>query len=211
MWDGLIKILWHVGCLDGGQPIAWRRTDMAIVLTNGDSYIAHSSTGAVIKVQDREKAQDFRTAERAGRQKRKTPVKCAGFYWMDTDMDIEEMDPDAQKGAPAKRKKFSAKDRLAVYRKTEGHCYLCGEFVDFDSFEVEHHMPISKGGTNGLDNLYCACHCCNSIKQDIYPEEFMGKISQIFLYQMQKGYGGSLGWKVAHRLLAAMLDRKREE
>ena len=61
MWDGLIKILWHVGCLGGGQPIAWRRTDMAIVLTNGDSYIAHSSTGAVIKVQDREKAQDFRT------------------------------------------------------------------------------------------------------------------------------------------------------
>ena len=83
--------------------------------------------------------------------------------------------------------------------------------MDFDSFEVEHHMPISKGGTNGLDNLYCACHCCNAIKRDIYPKEFMEKLSQIFLYQMQKGYGDSLDWKVAHRLLVAMLDRKREE
>lgn len=182
---------------------------MAIVLTNGDSYIAHSSTGAVIKVQDREKAQDFHTAERAVRQKQKAPGKCAGFYCMDTDP--EGAEPDAQKGAPAKRKKFSAKDRLAVYRKTEGHCYLCAEFVDFDSFEVEHHIPISKGGTNGLDNLYCACHCCNSIKQDIYPEEFMGKISQIFLYQMQNGHGGGLGWKVVCRLLVAMLRNKREE
>ena len=208
MWDGLVKILWHVGCLDGGQPRK-ERVIMAVLLTNGTYYIAHSSTGAVVKVPDIREAQDFHTVERAVRQKQKAPGKCAGFYYIDTDP--EGTEPDAQKGAPAKRKKFSAKDRLAVYRKTEGHCYLCGEFVDFDSFEVEHHMPISKGGTNGLDNLYCACHCCNSIKQDIYPEEFMGKISQIFLYQMQKGYGGSLGWKVAQRLLAAMLDRKRGE
>ena len=85
---------------------------MAIVLTNGDSYIAHSSTGAVIKVQDREKAQDFHTVEKAKRQKDKAPGKCAGFYYIDTDP--EGTGADAQKGAPAKRKKFSAKDRLAV-------------------------------------------------------------------------------------------------
>ncbi len=182
---------------------------MAVVLTDGKNYIAHNSTGAVITVGDRKDAQDFHTAERAGRQKRKTPVKCAGFYWMDTDMDIEGMEPDARKGATPRRKKFSAKDRIEVYRKTEGHCYLCGEFVDFDSFEVEHHIPISKGGSNSLDNLYCACHCCNSIKQDIYPQEFMGKISQIFMYQMQKGYGDSLDWKVAYGLLSAMLGNKR--
>lgn len=103
-----------------------------------------------------------------------------------------------------KRKKFSVKDRLDVYRKTEGHCYLCGEFVDFDSFEVEHHIPISKGGTNDLDSLYCSCKTCNAIKRDIYPKEFMENISQIFMYQMQKKYGDRLDWKVVHRLLAAM-------
>lgn len=182
---------------------------MAVLLTNGTSYIAHSSTGAVIKVQDRGKAQDFRTVERAIKQKQKAPGKCAGFYCMDTD--LEEAGQDAQKGMPAKRKKFSAKDRLAVYRKTEGHCYLCGEFVDFDSFEVEHRIPISKGGTNGLDNLYCSCTTCNDIKRDIYPKEFMEKITQIFLYQMQKEYGDSLEWKVAYRMLEAMQFRKREE
>lgn len=182
---------------------------MAVVLTDGKNYIAHNSTGAVITVGDRKDAQDFHTAERAGRQKRKTPVKCAGFYWMDTDMDIEGMEPDARKGATPRRKKFSAKDRIEVYRKTEGHCYLCGEFVDFDSFEVEHHIPISKGGSNSLDNLYCSCSTCNAIKRDIYPEEFMEKISQIFMYQMQKEYGASLDWKVACRLLEAMMGNKR--
>lgn len=174
---------------------------MAILLTNGKYYIAHSSTGAVIKVPDIGKAQNFRTVERAVKQKDKAPGKCAGFYYIDTDM--------AQMGAGVqeprdKRKKFSAKNRLDIYRKTEGHCYLCGEFVDFDSFEVEHHIPISKGGTNGLDNLYCSCPTCNAIKRDIYPKEFMEKISQIFLCQMQKKYGDSLDWKVAHRLLAGL-------
>lgn len=175
---------------------------MAVLLTNGKYYIAHSSTGAVIKVPDRKKAQDFHTAERAVRQKQKAPGKCAGFYCMDTE--LEKTEPDARKGTAAKRKKFSTKDRLAVYRKTEGHCYLCGEFVDFDSFEVEHHIPISKGGTNVLDNLYCSCATCNAIKRDIYPKEFMEKITQIFLYQMQKEYGDSLDWKVAYRMLEAM-------
>lgn len=199
-----------MGCLDDKQPIIKEREDMmAVLLTNGKHYIAHSSTGAVIKVSDRKDAQDFRTAERAVRQKQKAPGKCAGFYYIDAD--LEKTGQDAQEETSAKRKKFSAKGRLAIYRKTEGHCYLCGEFVDFDSFEVEHRIPISKGGTNGLDNLYCSCATCNAIKRDIYPKEFMEKITQIFLYQMQKEYGDSLDWKVACRLLEAMRDRKREE
>lgn len=174
---------------------------MAVLLTNGTYYIAHSSTGAVIRVPDIRNAQNFHTPERAMKQKDKAPGKCAGFYYIDTDMEGTEKDTQETK---VKRKKFSAKDRLAIYRKTEGHCYLCGEFVDFDSFEVEHHMPISKGGTNDLDNLYCSCVTCNAIKRDIYPKEFMEKISQIFIYQMQKKYGDSLDWKVAYRLLEAM-------
>lgn len=174
---------------------------MAIVLTDGTHYIAHRSSGAVVKVSDIRDAQNFHTAERAMKQKNRAPGKCAGFYYIDTD--AEGMGKDRQE-ARTRRKRFSVKDRLAIYRKTEGHCYLCGEFVDFDSFEVEHHIPISKGGTNDLDNLYCSCTTCNAIKRDIYPQEFMEKISQIFICQMQKKYGDSLEWKVAYRLLKTM-------
>lgn len=174
---------------------------MAVLLTDGKNYIAHSNSGAVMAVSDIKKAQDFRTEERAMRQKDKAPVKCAGFYCIDTDRD--EIAIPAQE-SKAKRKRFSVKDRKEVYRKTEGHCYLCGEFVDFDSFEVEHLIPVSKGGDNDFNNLFPACHCCNAIKHDVYPKEFMEKISQIFLYQMEKKYGDSIDWKVAHRLLKTM-------
>lgn len=174
---------------------------MAVLLTDGKYYISHSDSGAVVAVSDIREAQDFHTEKRAMGQKEKAPVKCAGFYCIDTDRDGIAIPARESK---AKRKRFSVKERIEVYRKTEGHCYLCGEFVDFDSFEVEHNIPISKGGTNNLDNLYCSCVTCNAIKHDIYPKEFMEKISQIFLYQMGKKYGGSLDWKVAHRLLKTM-------
>ena len=58
---------------------------MAILLTNGKFYIAHNRTGAVIKVTDIEQAQDFYSVERAINQRNKTPGKCAGYYYIDTE------------------------------------------------------------------------------------------------------------------------------
>lgn len=85
-----------------------------------------------------------------------------------------------------KKRRFSIEKRKQIYSKTKGHCYLCGDFVDFDTFEIEHRIPRSKGGTNDLKNLYCACHICNLIKHDIYPQDFDERISKIYLYQMGK-------------------------
>lgn len=160
---------------------------MAILLTNGKNYIAHDYRGAVIKVSDVNKAQNFHTVERAINQKNKAPGKCAGYYFIDTDIDdnVCSVENDIVK---EKRKSFSASDRKKIYQKTKGHCYLCGEFVDYDSFEIDHRIPLAKGGTNDLSNLFCSCHCCNHIKHDIYPTDFMEKITQIFMYQVtQKG------------------------
>lgn len=175
---------------------------MAIVLTNGKYYITHSNTGKVIKVTDIEQAQDFYSVEKAIRQKNKSPGKCKGYYYMDTSIEIlEEIEENIKEKKKVKRKSFTQKERLIVYNKTKGYCYLCGEFVDYNSFEIEHNIPISKGGTNVLENLFCACHSCNIIKHDIYPEDFMEKISKIYLFQMGKKYESSLKWKFLHKLL----------
>lgn len=178
---------------------------MAILLTNGKCYIAHSNTGAIIKVKDIEQAQYFHSVERAIYQRKKAPGKCAGYYYIDTSENgtVEKMSE--SNDIKLKRKVFSVKERAIIYRKTQGHCYLCGEFVDFDSFEIEHKVPLSKGGTNELSNVFCACHCCNTIKHDIYPKEFFEKISQIFLYQMQIQNKDSLKWRIIHNELNKMI------
>lgn len=171
---------------------------MAVYLTNGNYYIAHNSTGAVIKVDDIGKAQDFYTVKRALNQRKKTPGKCAGYYYIDTEAKPEENNK-------VKRKSFSTEQRNRIYKKTKGHCYLCGEFVDFDSFEIEHNIPLAKGGTNDFENLFCSCHCCNTMKNSIYPHELMENVTQIFMYQMGKKYHNSIKWKMARRLLENLI------
>lgn len=176
---------------------------MAIVLTNGKFYIARNSKGKMIKVTDISKAKDFFSVENAILQKRKAPSKCAGYYYIDTSIDPTiYQDSDTGK---IKRKNFSANDRKNIYRKTNGCCYLCGEFVDFDSFEIEHQIPLAKGGTNDISNLYCSCHICNTMKNSIYPQELLEKITQIFMYQMEQKHHRSLIWKVLHKVLAKMV------
>lgn len=133
---------------------------------------------------------------------------------VDEEMDItvdakEELknsdDTKIDKPVKVKRKIFSQEERTEVYRKTKGYCYLCGEFVDFNKFEVEHRVPISKGGTNDLSNLFCSCHVCNSIKRDIYPEDFMERITKIFMYQMNQRHGKKMLWKMMSKKIGKML------
>jgi 5-methylcytosine-specific restriction endonuclease McrA len=60
-----------------------------------------------------------------------------------------------------------------VQRLLEGQrhcCWWCGERVD-DSFEVDHRIPISRGGTNDVGNLVISCWPCNRSKGNKMPHE----------------------------------------
>lgn len=87
--------------------------------------------------------------------------------------------PPAGISSSSHRKCFTAQERAAVYNKTEGHCAICGEFVPYTDFTVDHIIPLAKGGNNDLSNLQCACSVCNRIKQDILPEDLMKKLTRI--------------------------------
>lgn len=174
---------------------------MSILLTNGKYYIAHSKTGAVIKVSDIEQAQDFHSVERAMLQKNKAPGKCAGYYTIDISLGEKRH----KKEKKRKRKKFTKEERKIIYQKNDEICYLCGGNITLSSFEIEHRIPKSKGGTDDLNNLFPCCHCCNTIKHDIYPDDFEKKISQIFLYQMGKRHEDKLKWKIVHKMLNRMV------
>lgn len=163
-----------------------------------NKFIGYSDTRKVIHVRELENAHKFATPNEARNARKKASKKMAYFkvYMLMGDGKLEKLSEDVPK-----RKSFSKEERAKIYRKTKGHCYLCGEFVDYKSFEIEHEVPLSKGGTNDLSNLFCACHICNLIKHDIYPEDFMKRISKIFIYQMQIKHRKHLRWKIAYRNL----------
>ena len=72
--------------------------------------------------------------------------------------------------------KFSIKDAI---RRDGPSCYICGIETDpgaspytANKAELEHVIPLSKGGSHTRDNLRCACFRCNRIKNyRLTPEQ----------------------------------------
>jgi hypothetical protein len=66
-----------------------------------------------------------------------------------------------------KRKSISKKLRFEIFKKNNFTCQYCGKSSPDIILEVDHILPISKGGTNDLLNLITSCFDCNRGKSDI--------------------------------------------
>jgi len=63
-----------------------------------------------------------------------------------------------------KRKTIPPKLKLKVLKRDKHKCQICGKSPSTDpelELEVDHILPVSKGGTNELDNLQTLCIYCN--------------------------------------------------
>lgn len=167
-----------------------------------DKYITYSETGKVIYTNSLDNAYKFESPRQAREARRKASKKISHYHVFSI---MEDNTIKRIHSKNNKRKLFTDNQRKEIYNKTNGHCYLCGDYVDFDVFEVEHKLPLGKGGTNDFDNLFCSCHTCNQIKHDIYPDDFMERITKIFIYQMEKKYHDTFKWKIVHKLLEKMI------
>lgn len=56
------------------------------------------------------------------------------------------------------RKPPTLRERIEVHRRDGYRCVRCGSTEDL---HVDHVIPVSKGGTNNLDNLQLLCRDCN--------------------------------------------------
>lgn len=57
------------------------------------------------------------------------------------------------------------------YIEQDGCCYWCGVKVGL-KFEIDHIIPISRGGIDAIENIAIACGECNRSKGDKLPEEW---------------------------------------
>jgi len=73
----------------------------------------------------------------------------------------------AKKESKIKRKPISPRLRAKVFQRDNKTCQDCGRTIaDGVKLEVHHKDPVSKGGTNELDNLTTNCEDCNKGKSD---------------------------------------------
>lgn len=61
-------------------------------------------------------------------------------------------------------------------------CYWCGKKVSGKKCQLDHVIPLSKGGAHDPDNLAPSCKQCNATKKDREPEAFNEVIPQPRLF-----------------------------
>ena len=64
------------------------------------------------------------------------------------------------------RGKVSNKMRFSIYKRDGYRCCRCGRNEKTTTLEIDHIIPISKGGKTNYGNLQTLCHRCNVEKGD---------------------------------------------
>lgn len=65
----------------------------------------------------------------------------------------------------------------AIFKKDNWTCRMCSTKVQKvniyadDAAELDHIIPISRGGTHSIDNVQTLCRKCNQFKSDKMPDE----------------------------------------
>ena len=62
--------------------------------------------------------------------------------------------------------------RYNVLKKAKNRCELCGIHKDEKALDVDHIVPINKGGPNVIENMQALCYTCNSQKGDRDSTDF---------------------------------------
>ena len=69
------------------------------------------------------------------------------------------------------RQPIPRKLRHEVFKRDGYRCRECGASKDETSLEIDHIVPVAKGGTNDIDNLQTLCRECNRMK---HTDEWIG-------------------------------------
>ena len=64
------------------------------------------------------------------------------------------------------RESISKKTRFNVFKRDSFQCQYCGQVPPKVTLEIDHVLPVSKGGKSHIDNLITACFDCNRGKSD---------------------------------------------
>lgn len=66
---------------------------------------------------------------------------------------------------------YGARDVIDVFEAQGGRCYYCGCELD-ETWQVDHYIPITRGGSNWPSNIVATCSPCNRTKYNKLPWEF---------------------------------------
>lgn len=119
-----------------------------------------------------------RERERNRRKYRANPAKNReqSYRWLDAHP--EKRQEYAHRYRARKRQaegEHTAEDILAQYKSQKGKCWWCGKKIK-GKYEVDHRIPLARGGSDAPENLVIACQFCNRSKGARLPHEWSDRL-----------------------------------
>ena len=68
---------------------------------------------------------------------------------------------------------FEMADVIRLFEKQNSQCIYCGADISEGRHTIEHLVPLSRGGSNAIENVALACRSCNARKGDKTVAEFL--------------------------------------
>lgn len=106
-----------------------------------------------------------------------------------------------------KRKPISLRVRFNIFKRDSFTCQYCGKTPPSTVLEVDHLIPVSKGGENIDDNLITSCFDCNRGKSDINLTE----LPQTTAQKLESIKERELQYKEYQKLLLSIDSRVNRE
>lgn len=170
---------------------------MSLIVTNGKFYRYTDENGKFCKTEDFSKAERFASLQEAIDYIKEHQGRTAGYFVYDL-----ETNKICYRTTNHNRKKnFSQTTRKMLYSKADGRCALCGKPIKLEDMTVDHIKPLAMGGSNEVENLQCTCSACNFFKGSVLPEDFFERITEIYMYQLERKLGNGIKWKVVQCIL----------
>jgi 5-methylcytosine-specific restriction endonuclease McrA len=103
--------------------------------------------------------------------------RLAGYF-----AEYQRTHPDLRRQLAARRRarkleatgSFTVAEWLALVEVWDGRCAYCGERAQL---EIDHRVPLARGGTNSIDNILPACGPCNRRKHAMSEREFRARLA----------------------------------
>lgn len=93
------------------------------------------------------------------------------FAAQDLRLRAERTSSEARRRAAKRATAVEYVDRMEIYRRDEGVCQLCEEPVTLSDYEMDHRIPLAKGGSHTSANCQTAHASCNRRKGATLPAD----------------------------------------
>lgn len=77
------------------------------------------------------------------------------------------------------RRRLTQEERRSIYETMGGHCAYCGCEISLKDMQVDHIVPLRKGGADDLSNMFPSCRSCNHYKSTLDVEQFRHMIEKM--------------------------------